>query len=128
MERSQTAKINTRDVIGVPLAVQACDILHFVDRHEFEIPSLQVYPCLNKQGLYYCSDLFVWIQHYLKTGLLLMKFIVVFALGVLECLCVSGSHSIACGSLISCRNSKMWAWWYEAGGCAAELARFGNLA
>lgn len=28
--------------IGVPLVAQSCDILHFVDRHEFEIPSFHV--------------------------------------------------------------------------------------
>lgn len=56
-----------------------------------------------------------------------MKFIVVFALCVLEYLCVSGSHNVDCGSLISYRNSKTWAEWYEQEGMQQELAVVGKL-
>lgn len=115
-------------LIGVPLVVQSCVILRFVDRHEFEIPSLQVYPCLGNRGYTIAVTSSYGCSNYLKTGLLLMKCIVVFALCVLECLCVSGSHNVDCGSLISYRNSKTWAGWYEAGGYAAEWAKVGSLA
>lgn len=57
-------------------------------------------------------------------GLLLVKVIVVFALCGVQCLPVSGSHSVDCGSLISQRNFKMW----MVGGCEAELAKVGDLA